>query len=59
MLHKEADASYYQDLAAHIKAAFLEEFYTRTGRLAQQTQTALAIVLWLDLIPGLFHIYAE
>ena len=29
----------------------LEEFYTRTGRLAQQTQTALAIVLWLNLIP--------
>ena len=50
-LHKEMDAAYYQDLAAHIKAAFLEEFYTRTGRLAQQTQTALAIVLWLDLVP--------
>ena len=51
VLQKETDAAYYQDLAAHIKAAFLEEFYTHTGRLAQETQTALAIVLWLDLIP--------
>lgn len=50
-LQKSADAAYYKELAAHIKAAFLEEYYTRTGRLAQETQTALAIVLWLDLIP--------
>ncbi len=51
VLQKKTDAAYYQELASHIKAAFLEEFYTRTGRLAQETQTALAIVLWLDLIP--------
>lgn len=51
VLGKEEDASYYNDLAAHIKEAFLKEFYTGTGRLAQETQTALAIVLWLDLIP--------
>lgn len=29
----------------------MKEYYTATGRLAQETQTALAIVLWLDLIP--------
>ena len=50
-LDKREDAAYYGDLAAKIKAAFLDEFYTRTGRLAQQTQTALALVLWLGLIP--------
>lgn len=50
-LGKIEDVSYYSDLAFHIKEAFLNEYYTRTGRLAQETQTALAIVLWLDLIP--------
>lgn len=45
------DAAYYRELAVHIKTAFIEEYYTHTGRLAQETQTALAIVLWLDLIP--------
>lgn len=50
-LQKTQDAAYYADLAEKIKTAFLNEFYTRTGRLAQQTQTALALVLWLDLIP--------
>ena len=50
-LEKKEDAAYYEDLALHIKEAFLKEYYTATGRLAQETQTALAIVLWLDLIP--------
>lgn len=50
-LGKNEDAAYYGDLASHVKAAFLEEYYSRTGRLAQETQTALALVLWLDLIP--------
>ena len=50
-LEKLDDAAYYTELAAHIKTAFLAEYYTRTGRLAQQTQTALVLVLWLDLIP--------
>lgn len=51
VLGKAEDTAYYHDLAAHIKEAFLAEYYTKTGRLAQETQTALAIVLWLDLIP--------
>ncbi|MCR5715226.1 MAG: glycoside hydrolase family 78 protein [Lachnospiraceae bacterium] len=51
VLGYEQDAAYYGDLAQKIKAAFLREYYTATGRLAQETQTALAIVLWLDLIP--------
>ena len=50
-LDKNKDAAYYGELAAHIKEAFLDEYYSRTGRLVQETQTALAIVLWLDLIP--------
>jgi alpha-L-rhamnosidase len=51
-LGKNEDAAYYSGLAGRIKEAFIDEFYTRTGRLAQQTQTALALVLWLDLIPA-------
>lgn len=50
-LGKPGDAAYYGELATHIKEAFLAEYYTATGRLAQETQTALALVLWLDLIP--------
>ena len=51
VLNKDKDAAYYEELASHIKTAFLDEYYTKTGRLAQVTQTALAIVLWLGLIP--------
>lgn len=51
VLGKEKEESYYTELASHIKEAFINEYYTVTGRLAQETQTALAIVLWLDLIP--------
>ena len=50
-LGKTEDETYYLDLASHIKEAFLNEYYTPTGRLAQETQTALSIVLWLNLIP--------
>ena len=50
-LGKTEDVAYYGDLASHVKGAFLEEYYSRTGRLVQETQTALALVLWLDLIP--------
>ena len=50
-LGKHEDAAYYTELTQNIKAAFLKEYYTSTDRLAQQTQTALVIVLWLNLIP--------
>jgi alpha-L-rhamnosidase len=51
ILGKKKDEKHYKNLAEHIKKAFIDEYYTKTGRLAQETQTALAIVLWLDLIP--------
>lgn len=50
-LGKTADQEYYENLAVHIKEAFLKEYFTPAGRLAQETQTALAMVLWMDLIP--------
>ncbi|MCR5278937.1 MAG: glycoside hydrolase family 78 protein [Lachnospiraceae bacterium] len=51
VLGKKKDCEYYTDLAEHIKEAFIKEYYTSTGRLAVDTQTAYALVLWLDLIP--------
>ena len=51
VLGKTGDETYYRDLAARIKTAFIDEYYTKTGRLAVDTQTALVLVLWLALIP--------
>ena len=51
VIKNNEDAIFYQQLAANIKEAFLKEYFTYTGRLAQETQTALALVLWLNLIP--------
>ncbi|VDG33646.1 alfa-L-rhamnosidase [Lactobacillus coryniformis subsp. coryniformis KCTC 3167 = DSM] [Lactiplantibacillus mudanjiangensis] len=51
VLHKQPEATYYQDLAKHIKQAFLAEFFTASGRLITQTQTGLALCLTFDLVP--------
>ncbi len=55
VLGKTNDEKRYTNLATKIKKAFIREFYTSTGRLAQQTQTALVLVLWLGLIPDGFR----
>lgn len=54
VLGKTKDAQYYEDLAAHIKEAFIKEYYTASGRLAENTQTAYVLVLWLGLVPDNF-----
>ncbi len=51
VLCKKEDEKYYTELASNIKKAFIAEYFTQTGRLAADTQTALCLVLWLDLIP--------
>ena len=50
-LGKEDDWKYYTDLAGKVKAAIQEEYFTKTGRLASATQTALALALYLHLAP--------
>lgn len=45
IIGKEEDAAYYTELAEKIKAAIFEEYFTPTGRLAIDTQTAYLIAL--------------
>lgn len=49
------DAAYYAGLAARIKAAIREEYFTATGRLAFATQTAMVLALKFDLVPEQFR----
>lgn len=51
VLGYEAEAKQFHELAAEIKQAFLAEYFTKTGRLSVDTQTAYALVIYLDLIP--------
>ncbi|MGN0802734.1 MAG: family 78 glycoside hydrolase catalytic domain, partial [Candidatus Faecivicinus sp.] len=43
----DADYAEYSKLADEIKAAFRKEFFTETGRIAEPTQTAMALALSL------------
>ena len=45
ILGKEEDGEQLADLAGSIKEAFLDEFFTRSGRLAEDTQTAYVLAL--------------
>ncbi len=51
VLGKEPDAREYAALAGQIREAFIKEYYTDTGRLAVNTQTAYAMVHFMNLIP--------
>jgi alpha-L-rhamnosidase len=50
-LGKKEDAAEYAALLPKIKAAFLKEFVTATGRVGENTQTAYAVALQFDLLP--------
>ena len=50
-LGREEDASEYRRLAEEVRAAFREEFFTPTGRIAEPTQTAMVLALYMDLVP--------
>ena len=45
------DYAEYSRLADEIKAAFRREYFTDTGRIAEPTQTAMALALSLGLVP--------
>ena len=51
VLHEQEAAGYYGRLAECIKAAFIREYFTPSGRLAVETQTACAVVSHLNLVP--------
>ena len=52
VLGEHADAEHYAQLAESIKAAFIREYFTPSGRLAVETQTVCAVVSHLGLIPN-------
>lgn len=51
VLKKEEDAAYYTALAEKIRTAMRKEYFTETGRLAADTQTALVLALKLNIVP--------
>lgn len=51
VLNKHEDAIFYSNLSEEIKCAIRKEYFTPTGRLAINTQTAHVITLFMDLVP--------
>ena len=54
VLGKEELAAQYQKLSDEVKAAIQDEFFSKNGRLAINTQTAYALALFMDLVPEVF-----
>ncbi|MDF2522602.1 MAG: alfa-L-rhamnosidase RamA [Clostridiales bacterium] len=50
-LGKEDIAKEYEELSKEVKYAIRYEYFTRSGRLAINTQTALIVALFMDLAP--------
>jgi len=51
ILNRNEEAEYYHKLSEEIKSAIRKEYFTSTGRLAVNTQTAHVIALYMDLVP--------
>ena len=51
VLGKQDDVAKYTALLAEIKAAFVKEYMTPTGRLVSGTQTAYVLALHFDMLP--------
>lgn len=50
-LGKAEDAEYYTKLAEKVRAAMRREYFTASGRLAVDTQTALVLALYFNIVP--------
>ncbi|MGV8092604.1 MAG: family 78 glycoside hydrolase catalytic domain [Mangrovibacterium sp.] len=51
ILEFEQDVSTYEELLKRIKAAFVKEYVTPSGRLVSGTQTAYVLALQFDMLP--------
>jgi alpha-L-rhamnosidase len=49
------DAAMFETLAEEVKAAIQAEYFTNTGRLAVDTQTAYVLALYFDIVPEKFR----
>ncbi|GIO92075.1 alpha-L-rhamnosidase [Paenibacillus lactis] len=54
VLGKDELADYYGRISEEVKAAIEDEFFSKNGRLALDTQTAYAVALYMDLVPDAF-----
>ncbi|MBL7818318.1 MAG: glycoside hydrolase family 78 protein [Saprospiraceae bacterium] len=52
VLDKTEDAKFYNALFEKIKKVFIEEFVTKTGRTASDSQTSYVLALMFDLLPA-------
>lgn len=55
ILSMKHESQYYHQLAKLIKQAFIDEFFTKSGRTLANTQTGLAICLYFGLYPAKSH----
>lgn len=51
VLGKEEDAAYYERIASEVKQAIRDEYITKNGRVATDTQTAQVLAIYFDLVP--------
>jgi len=47
-------AEYYERISDEVKSAIEDEFFSKNGRLAINTQTAFTLALYMDLVPEAF-----
>jgi len=47
----DEDAEHYESLSESVRKAIVEEYVTKSGRLAVTTQTAYILALYMDIIP--------
>jgi alpha-L-rhamnosidase len=59
VLGKKEDAIFYNNLFEKVKTAFQNEYLTKSGRLAPESQTAYVLALNFDLIPKELKIKAS
>jgi alpha-L-rhamnosidase len=55
VLGKKEDVVFYSNRLKKIKAAFLNEYVTPSGRLVSGTQTAMVLALNFDMLPTSMH----
>jgi len=51
VLGNNEDADYYERISREVKTAIQDEFFTKNGRLAIDTQTAYVLTLYMNLAP--------
>ncbi len=52
VLGKKTDAAFYEKLAEEVRLAMQKEYFTETGRIAIDTQTAMVVALKFGIVPS-------